>query len=478
MRKYKKDLAKPVTRDASNRVQVHLHRGQTRVWLSTKRYILVVAGRQAGKTMCGTYWLLNKITQDQTADYLIAAPTYKLLTQATLHRFLQIINVPGKWNEQRKEFMLAKGGRVFARSTEDPNSLEAMTLKAAWLDEVGAMKRAVWDKIQPRLVVNKAPLLMTTSPYYLNWVYSEVYRGYVDGTNTDIEYINFPSTANPHYDLMEAERLRRLLGEDSAEYKRSILGQFAQSESLVYHEFKRDNNVITPFTIPATWKRIAGFDFGTVNPSACIFIAISPKNELYVYKEYYKRNATFDEHSKAIHDMIDFNEDFRIYADPRASQAILELSRRGMPIQTAMRVEDALSVGQVRIGINLIKQLVRDKRLFIFNNCTNLIDEMEMYSYEAEEGQEDSNERIRKEHDHGLDAMRYAIVSNKFGIEKSSSKLWERLGDYTPKVHLNAVTGYPEDGDMTEEDKTMDLRRRFNIYPKQILERIQAKGAN
>ena len=71
----------------------------------------------------------------------------------------------------------------------------------------------------------------------------------------------------------------------------------------------------------------------------------------------------------------------------------------------------------VATGIGIIQALFSSGRLKIHSGCTNLINEIFLYSYENEEtdDSEDSSgknaDKIEKINDHACDAMRYALIS-------------------------------------------------------------------
>ena len=52
------------------------HKGQWGAWDSGKRFILLLAGTQGGKTTFGPLWLWREIQQRGPGDYLVVTPTY------------------------------------------------------------------------------------------------------------------------------------------------------------------------------------------------------------------------------------------------------------------------------------------------------------------------------------------------------------------------------------------------------------------
>src|SRR5687767_14639863 len=63
------------------------HKGQLRAWESAKRFPLVLAGTQSGKTAFGPVWLYREIERRGHGDYLVVTPTYPLLKLKALTDF-------------------------------------------------------------------------------------------------------------------------------------------------------------------------------------------------------------------------------------------------------------------------------------------------------------------------------------------------------------------------------------------------------
>ena len=65
-------------------------------------------------------------------------------------------------------------------------------------------------------------------------------------------------------------------------------GEFESSEGLVYDNWTPSLHWIDPFKIPYGWTRGRAVDPGRVDPTACIWWAMSPWGDLVLYREYYE----------------------------------------------------------------------------------------------------------------------------------------------------------------------------------------------
>lgn len=384
--------------------------GQKLVLRSTRRFPVVVTGIQAGKTTVGAVWLCKGIYEDYqagiTGDYLIAAPTVKILQQSTLPKFQEVFPSDwGEWKESSKVFKLKWGGFIYVRSTDEPNSLEGMTIRRAWLDEAGQMKQMVWPFVQGRLSIAKGPCLMTTTPYSMGWFFRDIYKnaGWINGVkqdngNPELEILTWASVDNPAFPRDEFERAQRDL--PKALFERRYLGKFTQLEGLVYNDFNPEIDVVDPFQVPLEWERFGGMDFGKENPTAILCIARNPEDGVYyVFREFYRSDSLLSEHAN----FITTYGLRQVWADPQSAQLILALNRD-------------YHIGQVKgaendidIGIERVIALFRNHQLKIFKTCVNLIDELQTYHRKTPDAEGHVDEKPVAKRNHACDALRYAF---------------------------------------------------------------------
>ena len=90
--------------------------------------------------------------------------------------------------------------------------------------------------------------------------------------------------------------------------------------------------------------------------------------------------------------------------DPSAASFAEALRRRGWSVKKADN--------EVLSGIRLTARLLKQRKLVICEGCRDAVREFSLYRWE--EG-EDGKDRVRKEHDHAMDEIRYfaATVAGK-----------------------------------------------------------------
>ncbi|HEV8656946.1 MAG TPA: hypothetical protein VGR85_15680, partial [Candidatus Limnocylindria bacterium] len=291
-----------------NILRLALHTGQIVTLLAVERFIFMIAGTGGGKTIFAPRWMYREISKYQhepveTQNYLVFAPSYKVLKRATLPAYIRLFHALklGVFKRGELVYELRNGGKVYFGSCDNPESLEGLHVRAAHGDEIGQMSVSleVWETIRRRLAFYEGRFLGTTTPYNLGWLYQHVVVPFLAGSMKGIlRVIGFPSIANPMYPRMEFERMRATMAR--WKFRMFGLGLFERPEGLIFDVFDEARHVVKPFSIPITWKRYAGQDFGTKHPTGTVFGALDPRpypnDVLYLYAEYRRPERATSEH--------------------------------------------------------------------------------------------------------------------------------------------------------------------------------------
>jgi len=377
-------------------MKIKLHEYQQRAWDSDKRFISFCAGVQGGKTTFGACWMLRELQQNEgVGDYIIIAPTYKVMNQSTQRKFFSYVpRGYGTFHKGDSMFETINGQHVYLRSTDNPAAIEGITANAIWADEASLMKAEAWLIMQGRVSRTMGRILLTFTPTAMNWVYHELYKRWLGG-DKDYDFIQFANVESPYFPKEEYERVRRTLSQEQFEMRYG--GQFRKMEGLIYPEFRAEH-IIDSFALPKDWKNIGwrklgGIDFGYNNPFVALKGAVSPDDVLYIYDEYFKSNTLLADHAEKIADV-----DIRYEADPSGKREIMELKHKGVRIRSANN--------EVNAGIDAVRARIRTQRLRVVKSCRNLIDEFETYAWMEDK------DKPQKERDHGLDSLRYMILGH------------------------------------------------------------------
>lgn len=403
-----------------------------------KRFVLCSAGIQGGKTFLGCVWMLKKIQEFPDDYHLITAPTYKVLSQSTIPKFRELVPTSiARYRENESEFEIVGGkGKIFVRSAEDPDTMEGMTLRSAWLDEAGNMKRRVWIIIQGRTAIQQGQVLMTTSPYSMNWLYYDVFKHGEKG-HPDFGLFRWMSISNPNFPLEEYKRASTTM--NKTDFARRYKGLWRKREGIVYEDF---NPILMTFEgkPPVPIKEvIAGVDWGFQHPAAIVVVGIGDKPSHIVLDEFYRTKQTIDSLIRAARELKERHGIRWFYADSARPEYIQAFNHAGLPTTGGNK--------EIIPGINEVRLRIKSNNLMVSRSCSNTLEELEMYAY-PEEGE--SEEPI-KDYDHALDALRYAVYTYKMpdAIVDSSnlSPLWQDIkSDIKPMAQDDKDFQFDSDG--------------------------------
>jgi hypothetical protein len=418
-------------------LNLHLHAGQQRAWLSEKRTVAIIAGVRAGKTSFGAIFLHREIMRCGAGDYLVAAPSYPLINNAAgpeIERLMSTLCRLGRMTRHPWQFTFSPQGemalwgaiqdrrtRILFGHADDPDSLAAMTCKAAWLDEVGqkAFKLGSWEEIQSRLTINQGRCLLTTTPYTHGWLKQLVYDPWKEagGKHPEIDVIQFKSTMNPAFPREEYYRAKESL--PGWKFRMRHDGEFERPAGAIYDCFDSDINTCPPFALPEDWNRYIGLDFGGVN-TAAVFLAQertaehrTPTGRYFLYREYHAGSRTAKAHAEQLKD-----------AEPRITLAVggsgsedqwrNEFAAGGLPVREP-------PIKDVEVGINRVWGMLKRGQLVVFKNCTQTLDQLETYSRELDDSGNPTEKIQDKETYHLVDACRY-ICSHLAAVKPGQGK--------------------------------------------------------
>lgn len=384
-------------RQLSESKQIRLHRYQSMALQLQNRFVALIAGTGGGKTYAGPMWLYREIDKHPKDNFWVVAPTYRMLSRATVPTLVEIFRgttYQGELLLSQGQYRLPTGGMIWLGSADRPEGLEGGQARAAWLDEAGQMKRHVWIVMQARLGMLQGRVFITTTPYAVNWLYSDFYKLWVDG-DPDYGVVQFPSTENPYYPVAEFERAQRSMSPELFEMR--YCGQFRKMEGLIYPGWNADN-ICDPFDIPEDWRRLGGVDHGYNNPNVILKAAMSPDDVIYIYEEHYERNRLLSHHAENMKDGL------RYVADPSGKREIVEYRYKGIDVIPGNN--------DVGLGINAMNERINTNRLKAFKGCCpNFCEEIEMYAWEEPtERSQERRDKPMKVDDHAMDAGRYMVM--------------------------------------------------------------------
>ncbi len=200
-------------------------------------------------------------------------------------------------------------------------------------------------------------------------------------------------------------------------------GRWVSAEGVVYDGFDRAVHVVPSFQIPATWRRYRSIDFGFTNPFSCSWYAEDPDGRLYHYRQIYRTRRTVREHAQEVN-RLSYGESYEATISDHDAEDRATLEEDGIYTRAA---EKAVSVGIQAVQTRLKKAGDGKPRLFFMADalvardetlghrpvCT--IQEFEVYAWPKGADGRSLKEEPVKQHDHGLDELRYMVMYLDFG---------------------------------------------------------------
>jgi hypothetical protein len=392
---------------------------QERAIKTRKPILLLGTGTQWGKTNVGAVRMkqMTHTYTESSDNFLITAPTYKILKQSTLPAFLDIMKDCGRYNHTEGEFKVKGGGTVFLRTETHPDSIVGITnIKHIWGDEAGKYRLYFWENLQARADFCGCGIDLTTSPYSMNWIPKELIKPTERGQRDDVEYIQAASWENPYHSLHKPENLeqkRRTM--DARRFDMIYGGLFGQMAGLVYNCFDEDLHVVKPFQLPTGTRYFGGIDWGFNDPFVLKVRAITPTGHHFAISEFYKIGMTPSEIITVVKQKKETFGITTFFADPSRPEYIEELNRNGISCLPAEN--------KITHGVGLHYDLIKSGKYQLFAQANlKTLDEYSTYHYpEPEElaPDEDSKEILPVgQGDHCMDAERYITVMTYRRAEK------------------------------------------------------------
>lgn len=464
LRRKNSPLASYNTGDVVHEKQIEFHK-------CPKKNKWVFGGNRSGKTECGAVecvWIARGIhpyltNRANTEGWVVSLSTQvqRDVAQKKIMHYLEkswiekVVMSSGSQGSAEYgviDYILVKnvfGGisKIGFKSCEAGREKFAGTsLDYVWFDEEPPLD--VYQECQMRVLDRAGRIFGTMTPLKgLSWVYDEIFLNVRN--NKEVWCIFMEWADNPFLPVKEVEYMTESLSEESLNSRR--YGKFGVGQGLVYPEFDPGIHVIQPFQVPVEWQDKLSIDPGLNNPLSCHWYAVDGDGNVYVVAEHYESKKDVNYHAEKIKEIsrrLNWHADSRgryeALIDSAANQRTLACSKsvaelfydNGIAVNTKVN-KDVFS------GINRVKEYLKVKngrpKLFIFENCVNMIREIKGYWWGA-------NDSPKKVDDHAMDELRYYISSKplppkpptqtKTAIELDKERLFRRLNEGRNRLHF------------------------------------------
>ena len=391
---------------------------QAQVAKDLHRFRVINCGRRWGKTTLAVEEIKG-VALYKEARICYIAPTYQQARDIAWQMLIKELKpITKKVNESRLELEVHNTKKstslIQLRGWEAVETLRGQAFDFIVLDEV-AMYRNFWmywmETIRPTLTDRRGQAMFISTPKGFNHFY-DLYN--LQDTDNDFKSFHFTSYDNPHLPKDEIDQAKSQLTENR--FAQEYLADFKKTEGLVYKEFNRERHVTKQF--PDTYTdTILGLDFGYTNPAAILPIKIDGDANYWIKEEWYKTQKTTEQ----IAEQARLYKPTKVYPDPAEPDRIEILRKAGLNIREVSK--------DIVAGVDHVRELFKQDRIHIHPDCKNLIYELETYRYPDKKPDRNEEEKPIKENDHALDALRYALYTNK-PIIQHNDPIFKQFGTY------------------------------------------------
>jgi PBSX family phage terminase large subunit len=290
--------------------------------------------------------------------------------------------------------------------------IQGRSLSLAYCDEMTLYPESFIHMLDSRLRKEHSMGFAAMNPAHPD----HIIKHWIDkGLAGDKNYysLHFVLEDNPYLTAEYKARMKSSL--TGVFYKRNYLGLWCLAEGAIFDFLDRQIHVVKkPPRAAEYW--IAGIDYGFTNNFACELVGINTGISIqsnpirWVEKEYVwnskkmQRSKTNVEYARDVYNFLEPYSIKGVYVDPSAAAFIHELRKLGLHVIEADN--DVLS------GISFMTSEMSYGRLYVCEDCPNLIREMESYVWDAKAAEKGEDAPLKKD-DHCLDALRYAIYTHK-----------------------------------------------------------------
>jgi len=200
--------------------------------------------------------------------------------------------------------------------------------------------------------------------------------------------------------------------------RRQLLeGDWDIKEGAAFTEFDRNIHVVEPYSIPNNWVKFRACDYGYGSYSAVVWVAVTPSEQLVVYRELYVSKVLATDLADMILELEAGDGNIRYgvldsslwhkRGDTGPSLAE-QMVQRGCRFRPSDRSKGSRVSGKNELHRRLqVDEFTEEPRLVFFSNCHNLIAQIPAIPIDKKNPEDiDTNSE-----DHLYDALRYGIMS-------------------------------------------------------------------
>lgn len=331
-------------------------------------------------------------------------------------------------------FYYSNGSTISIGGMDNPDKVMSTEYDFIFVQEATDVTEEDWDKLKSRLrgkegVTPFRQIIADANPNApTHWLKQRIDQGHTDvihakHTDNPVFYSDDGSPTQAGEDYVEGI-LAKLTG---LRKERLYYGRWVGAEGIIYDAWDESTHLIDRFDIPEEWTRYWTVDFGYTNPFVLQCWAEDDDGRLYLYREIYMTEQLVDDHAKAI--LAEVTNENGEWIEPRPSKILADhdaenrarfeqligqgtVAAHKKVLEGIQSVQERLELagdGKPRLFIMKDSIVRRDQKLIDAKRPTTTVEEVVRYVWDSKK------EAPVKEHDHGMDALRYMVADRSYG---------------------------------------------------------------
>ena len=434
---------------------------QTDFLSSSEREVLYGGAAGGGKSYAMLADPLHGLNNANFSGLLVRHTTEELRELIQKSQELYPRAIPGiKWSERKSQWISPRGGRLWMSYLDkdmDVTRYQGQAFNWIGFDELTQWSSPyAWDYMRSRLrsaYSKELGLYMraTTNPGGAGhqWVKKmfidpSPYNKSFWATNIETgDTITFPKGHTKEGEPLFKRRFipaslfdnpylseggdyeAMLLSLPEHQRKQLLDGNWDVNEGAAFPEFNRSIHVIDPFKIPQSWSRFRACDYGYGSHTGVLWLAVSPSDQLIVYRELYCSKVTATDLADMIINAEQEDGTIRYgvldsslwhkRGDTGPSLAE-QMNMKGCRWRPSDRSKGSRVAGKNELHRRLqVDEFTDEPRLVFMSTCTNTISQIPALPLDKN----NSEDVDTKSEDHLYDALRYGIMT------RPRSSIWD-----------------------------------------------------
>ena len=377
---------------------------------------------RSGKTItCLVRWLKH-IQETNYSEFLMAGKTSKALERnciVPLRLILSTIGVDSNYSRYNGVLEF-EGNTCYCIGLNDESSVDViagMTVGGFFSDESARCPQSSIEMAISRCSVDGAKCFLNCNP---ESPYHYLYQNYIDNDELlesgDVGVWHFTLEDNPNLPQEYIDELKRVNRKSPVFYKRNILGEWVVAEGAVYPTFDESENVFYGEVSCDDYDAVnicCDYGVSTVTTFGVMGIKYNEPNEYYLLEEtYYDAEETGIQQSDSerVEDILKLQDKYGLNI-----HNTIFLPHDAASLKVACEKDDRIRMNietympDTYGDIEVIQDLITNRKLKIHESCTNTIRQIQTYSYDIK-AQRKGEDRVVKENDHCPDMIRGGIL--------------------------------------------------------------------